>query len=53
MYAALLCEILNISVFTYGQAFNLYCQELVKSKYEQYANLWISKSLIIKKITQT
>ena len=27
------------SVFAYVQAFNLYCQELVKIKHEQYANL--------------
>ena len=40
---------LIVSVFAYVQAFNLYCQELVKIKHEQYANLWISKSLIIKK----
>ena len=40
-------------MFAYGQAFNFCCQELVKSKHEQHANLWSSKSLIIKKITQT
>ena len=44
---------LIFSVFTYGQASNLCCQELVKSKHKQYANFWISKSRIIKKITQT
>ena len=41
---------LIVSVFAYVQAFNLCCQELVKIKHEQYANLQISKSLIIKKL---
>ena len=35
---ALCCSTI-VSVFAYVQAFNLYCQELVKIKHEQYANL--------------